>query len=759
MTWSTRTRRSVKGRYRPFGAWRLPVSAGRQKAHNTTASGREVRQTDVATDNMSHIRPINLIGLVAPAQRASRACIAGALAVAICALVVVSGSGPAAAFPYATVTLTGHGWGHGHGMGQWGALGYALGGSTYQQILSTYYGTLSAGGSTALGNLPDGWSDAATPVTVALTENGAQDVIVSSKSAFTVDGQSLPAGWGALFHLESPGSSDEWEVYTSSGGCGGNGNWGSPIATTTTPEATPGSEPFPSDGNLANEVLQLCELPTNISVRGSIEGTVNSSDDARTVNVLPLGQYVADVTPSESPVSWGSLGSTGAQGEPEGFQELEAQAVAVRAYVMSSYGGLQGYFGYADICDSTACQYYPGIANENALADTAVTDTANQVVLLPGGTVATTQYSSSTGGYTAGGTFAAVPDLGDSICTAQACNSHHTWQATVPVSAMAAAYPQIGTLSSVEVTERNGLGDYGGRVQEMTLIGTAGSVTLTGDQFAAQFSGDNVQSDWFEVTNEASGGVAGYWLLGNDGGIFSFGDANFHGSMGGTHLNEPMVGMAATNDDGGYWTVASDGGIFSFGDANFHGSMGGAHLNEPMVGMAATNDDGGYWTLASDGGIFSFGDANFHGSMGGAHLNEPMVGMAATNDDGGYWTVASDGGIFSFGDAAYHGSLGDIHLTEPIVAMAATPNDGGYWLVAADGGVFALGDAPYEGSLPGDGVRGTAVAIIPSADGLGYLIVTAGGRAVPFGDAPQFGDPDSVVSNFSGHLVDGVATS
>ena len=94
---------------------------------------------------------------------------------------------------------------------------------------------------------------------------------------------------------------------------------------------------------------------------------------------MPLGQYVADVTPSESPASWGALGGG------EGLQELEAQAVAVRSYVMSTYGSLQGYFGYADICDSTACQDYPGIANENATTDTAVTATANTAVLMPGG--------------------------------------------------------------------------------------------------------------------------------------------------------------------------------------------------------------------------------------------------------------------------------------------------------------------------------------------------------------------------------------
>ena len=67
--------------------------------------------------------------------------------------------------------------------------------------------------------------------------------------------------------------------------------------------------------------------------------------------------------------------------------------------------------------------------------------------------------------------------------------------------------------------------------------------------------------------------------------------------------------MAATPDGGGYWLVASDGGVFSFGDATFHGSTGGMTLNKPIVGMAATPDGGGYWLVASDGGVFSFGDA------------------------------------------------------------------------------------------------------------------------------------------------------
>src|SRR5664280_2327790 len=78
---------------------------------------------------------------------------------------------------------------------------------------------------------------------------------------------------------------------------------------------------------------------------------------------------------------------------------------------------------------------------------------------------------------------------------------------------------------------------------------------------------------------------------------------------------------------GGYSLVASDGGIFSF-NVPFYGSMGGLHLNNPIVGMAADAATGGYWFVASDGGIFSF-NAPFQGSMGGQHLNLPIVGMAA----------------------------------------------------------------------------------------------------------------------------------
>jgi hypothetical protein len=47
------------------------------------------------------------------------------------------------------------------------------------------------------------------------------------------------------------------------------------------------------------------------------------------------------------------------------------------------------------------------------------------------------------------------------------------------------------------------------------------------------------------------------------------------------------VGIAPTPDSEGYWEVAADGGIFAFGDAGYYGSMGGQHLDAPVVGIAA----------------------------------------------------------------------------------------------------------------------------------------------------------------------------
>jgi hypothetical protein len=245
----------------------------------------------------------------------------------------------------------------------------------------------------------------------------------------------------------------------------------------------------------------------------------------------------------------------------------------------------------------------------------------------------------------------------------------------------------------------------------------------------------------------------GYWLLGYDGGVFSFGTANFHGSTGGIVLNEPVVGIASTPDGGGYWTTSLDGGVFAFGDAQFYGSLGGYHLNAPIEGIASTPDGKGYWLVASDGGVFSFGDAQFYGSTGGIHLNKPIVGIAVDPATGGYWLVAEDGGIFAF-NAPFFGSTGGMALNKPILGMAATDNGGGYWLVASDGGVFCFGDAPFFGSTGGMALNAPIVSIAPTNDGGGYFLTGDDGGIFNFGDSAFYGS--AAGAKINGFIVRGV---
>jgi hypothetical protein len=231
----------------------------------------------------------------------------------------------------------------------------------------------------------------------------------------------------------------------------------------------------------------------------------------------------------------------------------------------------------------------------------------------------------------------------------------------------------------------------------------------------------------------------GYWLAAADGGVFAYGNAHFFGSMGGQHLNAPVVGIAATPSGGGYWLAAADGGVFAFGDAQFFGSMAGQQLNRPVVGVASTPDGNGYWLAAADGGVFAFGDAGFYGSMGGQQLNQPVAGIAATPDGKGYWLAAADGGVFAYGSAGFYGSMAGRPLNQPVVAVAGTADGKGYWLTAADGGVFAFGDAAYVGGMANILLSYPVSSITRSMGNDGYWLVAQDGGVFSFGNAEFYG--------------------
>ncbi|HWS46422.1 MAG TPA: hypothetical protein VN636_11210, partial [Acidimicrobiia bacterium] len=70
-----------------------------------------------------------------------------------------------------------------------------------------------------------------------------------------------------------------------------------------------------------------------------------------------------------------------------------------------------------------------------------------------------------------------------------------------------------------------------------------------------------------------------------------------------------------------------DGGVFAFGDARFHGSMGAAHLNEPIIGMVGYGN--GYLMVAGDGGVFDFSNKPFDGSLANHPPSAPIIAITA----------------------------------------------------------------------------------------------------------------------------------
>jgi hypothetical protein len=243
----------------------------------------------------------------------------------------------------------------------------------------------------------------------------------------------------------------------------------------------------------------------------------------------------------------------------------------------------------------------------------------------------------------------------------------------------------------------------------------------------------------------------GFWLVGSDGGIFTFGSAGFYGSTGSLHLQRPVVGMTPTANRTGYWLVASDGGIFSFGNAGYFGSIPGLGiapvgtsgaaktLSAPVVGMVPSSDDGGYFMVASDGGIFAFGDAKFEGSCPGiGGCSGAAVAVMPDASGNGYWLVTSTGHVYSFGDAGSYGQPGA--QGSPVTSAVRTPDGKGYLILLANGTVDAYGDATNLGAPAGQlGGQNPASAIFATSDGAGYWVASASGAVYNYGDAPSDG--------------------
>lgn len=79
-------------------------------------------------------------------------------------------------------------------------------------------------------------------------------------------------------------------------------------------------------------------------------------------------------------------------------------------------------------------------------------------------------------------------------------------------------------------------------------------------------------------------------------------------------IKKPAVAIIGTPSGLGYWVFAADGGVFAYGDAQFHGSAADIKLEAPIVAADVTPTAAGYWLLGADGGVFAFGDAAYFGN-------------------------------------------------------------------------------------------------------------------------------------------------
>jgi hypothetical protein len=297
-----------------------------------------------------------------------------------------------------------------------------------------------------------------------------------------------------------------------------------------------------------------------------------------------------------------------------------------------------------------------------------------------------------------------------------------------------------------------------------TLVGVgvdvteAGMIWVTVD-FAALAPGATTVSctDTNPAADPSPAAATGYYVLGGDGGVFSYGSAAFHGSVPGLGVRARTILMAVTPDHGGYWVLGSDGGVFTFGDARFFGSVPGTGSRITAVDLKRTPSGQGYWVLGADGSVFAFGDAPALGSLPRAGVHDAAVKLVPTPSGRGYWILGADGGIFSFGDAAFHGSLPGAGVADQSVSMVSTATGDGYWVLGADGGIFSFGDAVFHGSVPGIGCENaTGVQLAATATGLGYYVLASDGEVFPFGDAPDLGNPSALgVSAVDLGVIDG----
>lgn len=167
--------------------------------------------------------------------------------------------------------------------------------------------------------------------------------------------------------------------------------------------------------------------------------------------------------------------------------------------------------------------------------------------------------------------------------------------------------------------------------------------------------------------------------------VKAFGDAAFAGSTNEGTFNQPIVGIAGTKSGHGYWEVASDGGVFTFGDATYRGSLGGQGITD-VVGFSPTPSGNGYWILRKGGGTYScavqYGGCPDRSSTSVAGPSVENFGDARRLPEPAFVSVASGRPVY---DYDFSGN--------PVVAIVANPLAQGYFILRSSPGTFGVAGA------------------------------------------------------------------
>jgi N-acetylmuramoyl-L-alanine amidase len=65
----------------------------------------------------------------------------------------------------------------------------------------------------------------------------------------------------------------------------------------------------------------------------------------------------------------------------------------------------------------------------------------------------------------------------------------------------------------------------------------------------------------------------GYLVVGGDGGIFTYDGAPFHGSLPGIGVTDKIISAAWSPTGNGYWLLGDEGEVYGFGDADYSGGF------------------------------------------------------------------------------------------------------------------------------------------------------------------------------------------